>query len=108
MGAELVEGSDLCVVDGRVAMRTTCGYKAVDVIYRRVDDDFLDPLSFNPRSALGVAGIMDVYRAGGVTIANRSEEDTSEIQALMRISYAVFRLKKKRTTNRLRHSYITY
>src|SRR3546814_360431 len=51
-------------------MRTTCGYKAVDVIYRRVDDDFLDPLSFNPRSALGVAGIMDVYRAGGVTIAN--------------------------------------
>jgi uncharacterized circularly permuted ATP-grasp superfamily protein len=70
MGAELVEGSDLRVINGRVAMRTTCGYKAVDVIYRRVDDDFLDPLSFNPSSMLGVAGIMDVYRAGGVTIAN--------------------------------------
>ena len=70
MGAELVEGSDLRVVDGRVAMRTTSGYKAVDVIYRRVDDEFLDPLTFNPDSMLGVPGIMDVYRAGGVTIAN--------------------------------------
>ena len=70
MGAELVEGSDLRVVDGRVAMRTTCGYKAVDVIYRRVDDEFLDPLTFNPDSVLGVPGIMDVYRAGGLTIAN--------------------------------------
>ncbi len=70
MGAELVEGSDLRVVDGRVCMRTTTGYKAIDVIYRRVDDDYLDPLSFNPNSVLGIAGIMDVYRAGGVTIAN--------------------------------------
>ncbi|UOR14320.1 circularly permuted type 2 ATP-grasp protein [Qipengyuania aquimaris] len=70
MGAELVEGSDLRVVNGRVAMRTTSGYKAIDVIYRRVDDEFLDPLTFNPDSVLGVPGIMDVYRAGGVTIAN--------------------------------------
>ena len=70
MGAELVEGSDLRVVDGRVAMRTTSGYKAVDVIYRRVDDEFLDPLTFNPDSVLGVPGIMDVYRSGKVTIAN--------------------------------------
>lgn len=70
MGAELVEGSDLRVVDGRVAMRTTTGYKAIDVIYRRVDDNYLDPLSFNPDSVLGVAGIMDVYRSGGITIAN--------------------------------------
>lgn len=70
MGAELVEGSDLRVVDGRIAMRTTTGYRPVDVIYRRVDDDYLDPLSFNKDSALGVAGIMDVYRAGRVTIAN--------------------------------------
>ncbi|MBX7535673.1 MULTISPECIES: circularly permuted type 2 ATP-grasp protein [Qipengyuania] len=70
MGAELVEGSDLRVIDGRVAMRTTSGYKAVDVIYRRVDDEFLDPLTFNPDSVLGVPGIMDVYRAGGITIAN--------------------------------------
>ncbi|GGY98021.1 hypothetical protein GCM10011614_11460 [Novosphingobium colocasiae] len=70
MGAELVEGSDLRVIDGRVAMRTTTGYKAIDVLYRRVDDDYLDPLTFNPASALGVAGIMDVYRSGGITIAN--------------------------------------
>lgn len=70
MGAELVEGSDLRVVDGRIAMRTTCGYQPIDVLYRRVDDDFLDPLSFNPDSVLGVAGIMDIYRAGGITIAN--------------------------------------
>ncbi|AJE46197.1 circularly permuted type 2 ATP-grasp protein [Celeribacter indicus] len=70
MGVELVEGHDLRVVDGRVAMRTTQGYKAIDVLYRRVDDDFLDPLNFNPDSALGIPGIMDVYRAGGITIAN--------------------------------------
>jgi len=70
MGAELVEGSDLRVVDGRVAMRTTQGYQPIDVLYRRVDDDYLDPLSFNPTSMLGVPGIMDIYRAGGITIAN--------------------------------------
>ncbi|MFK7870453.1 MAG: circularly permuted type 2 ATP-grasp protein [Roseobacter sp.] len=70
MGAELVEGHDLRVVDGRICMRTTCGYKVVDVLYRRIDDDFLDPLNFNPDSLLGVPGIMDVYRAGGITIAN--------------------------------------
>ena len=70
MGVELVEGSDLRVIDGRVAMRTTRGYRAIDVLYRRVDDNFLDPLNFNPESALGVPGIMDVYRAGGITIAN--------------------------------------
>ena len=62
MGAELVEGSDLRVIDGRIAMRTTRGYQPIDVIYRRVDDDYLDPLNFNPTSMLGVAGIMDVYR----------------------------------------------
>ncbi|WP_417262731.1 circularly permuted type 2 ATP-grasp protein [Celeribacter sp.] len=70
MGVELVEGHDLRVVNGRVAMRTTHGYKPIDVLYRRIDDDFLDPLNFNPESALGVPGIMDVYRAGGITIAN--------------------------------------
>ena len=70
MGVELVEGHDLRVVDGRVAMRTTRGYTPIDVLYRRVDDDFLDPLNFNPDSQLGVPGIMDVYRAGGITIAN--------------------------------------
>ena len=70
MGAELVEGSDLRVEGGRVAMRTTKGFEPVDVLYRRVDDEFLDPLTFNPDSVLGVPGIMDVYRAGGITIAN--------------------------------------
>ncbi len=70
MGAELVEGSDLRVVDGRVQMRTTQGYQPVDVIYRRVDDEFLDPLTFNPKSVLGVPGLIDVYRAGRLTIAN--------------------------------------
>ncbi|QQM31488.1 circularly permuted type 2 ATP-grasp protein [Martelella lutilitoris] len=70
MGVELVEGQDLRVIDGKVKMRTTRGYEALDVIYRRVDDDFLDPLTFRPDSALGIPGIMDVYRAGHVTIAN--------------------------------------
>ena len=70
MGVELVEGHDLRVIDGHIAMRTTRGYKAIDVLYRRVDDDFLDPLNFRPESMLGVPGIMDVYRAGHITIAN--------------------------------------
>jgi uncharacterized circularly permuted ATP-grasp superfamily protein len=70
MGAELVEGHDLSVTDGRITMRTTQGETAIDVLYRRVDDDYLDPLSFRPDSMLGVPGIMDVYRAGGITLAN--------------------------------------
>ena len=70
MGAELVEGHDLRVVDARVAMRTTQGYAPIDVLYRRVDDEYLDPLNFDPNSQLGVPGIMDVYRSGGITIAN--------------------------------------
>lgn len=70
MGVELVEGHDLRVVDGHIAMRTTRGYKVIDVLYRRVDDDYLDPLNFKPESMLGVPGIMDVYRAGNITIAN--------------------------------------
>ncbi len=70
MGAELVEGHDLSVVDGRIAMRTTEGPEPIDVLYRRVDDDYLDPLTFNPSSLLGVPGVMDVYRSGGITIAN--------------------------------------
>lgn len=70
MGVQLVEGQDLRVIDGHVAMRTTQGYKQIDVLYRRVDDAYLDPLTFRPDSALGVPGIMDVYRAGNITIAN--------------------------------------
>lgn len=70
MGVELVEGSDLFVRDGWVWMRTTSGPKRVDVIYRRIDDDFLDPLAFRSDSSLGVPGLMSVYRAGRVAIAN--------------------------------------
>lgn len=70
MGIELVEGSDLVVKNNFVFMKTTNGLKQVDVIYRRVDDDFLDPLEFNAKSVLGVAGIMAVYRKGNVNIVN--------------------------------------
>jgi uncharacterized circularly permuted ATP-grasp superfamily protein len=70
MGVELVQGPDLVVADGYVCMRTTRGLKRVDVIYRRIDDDFLDPLTFRADSALGVPGLMDVYRAGRVALAN--------------------------------------
>jgi uncharacterized circularly permuted ATP-grasp superfamily protein len=70
LGIELVEGSDLMVKGETVFMRTTEGLKRVDVIYRRVDDDFLDPLAFRPDSALGVPGLMSAYIAGNVTLAN--------------------------------------
>ncbi len=70
LGVELVEGRDLLVRDDVVFMRTTEGLKRVDVIYRRVDDDFLDPLAFRPDSALGAAGLMGAYLAGNVTLAN--------------------------------------
>jgi uncharacterized circularly permuted ATP-grasp superfamily protein len=70
MGVELVQGSDLVVADGHVHMRTTRGLRRVDVIYRRIDDDFLDPLTFRADSTLGVPGLMDVYRAGRVALAN--------------------------------------
>ncbi len=70
MGIELVEGEDLFVRDDVLYMRTTRGAQRVDVVYRRLDDDFLDPLSFRPDSSLGVPGLLTVYRAGHVTIAN--------------------------------------
>jgi uncharacterized circularly permuted ATP-grasp superfamily protein len=70
MGIELVEGQDLAVVDGYLHMRTTKGLQRVDVIYRRIDDDFLDPKVFRKDSALGIPGLMEVYQAGRVAIAN--------------------------------------
>jgi uncharacterized circularly permuted ATP-grasp superfamily protein len=70
MGVELVEGRDLLVENGFVYMRSTAGLRRVDVIYRRVDDDFLDPLCFRPDSGLGVAGLMNAYRLGNVALAN--------------------------------------
>ena len=70
MGVELVEGRDLVVNDNIVYARTTSGLKRVDVIYRRIDDDFIDPLAFRPDSTLGVPGVFNAYRAGNVVIAN--------------------------------------
>jgi uncharacterized circularly permuted ATP-grasp superfamily protein len=70
LGVELVEGRDLVVKGAVVFMRTTEGLKRVDVIYRRVDDDFIDPLAFRPDSELGVPGLMSAYQAGNVTLAN--------------------------------------
>jgi len=70
MGVELVEGRDLLVHDNVVYMRTTAGLERVDVIYRRVDDDFIDPLAFRPDSGLGVPGLLNAYRAGNVALSN--------------------------------------
>lgn len=70
MGVELVEGRDLVVVDGFLQMRTTKGLQRVDVVYRRIDDDFIDPSVFRPDSLLGIPGLTEVYRAGHVAIAN--------------------------------------
>src|SRR5471032_601177 len=70
MGIELVEVQDLFVRDEAVFMRTTQGPQRVDVIYRRIDDDFMDPLAFRPDSMLGVPGLLTAYRAGHITIAN--------------------------------------
>ena len=70
MGIELVEGRDLVVEDGFACMRTTKGFERVDVIYRRIDDDFLDPTVFRSDSMLGVPGLMEVYQAGNVALAN--------------------------------------
>ncbi|WP_296128360.1 circularly permuted type 2 ATP-grasp protein [Pseudomonas sp. Ga0074129] len=70
MGVELVEGADLFVRDDKLFMRTTAGAKQVDVVYRRLDDAFLDPLAFNPDSMLGVPGLLACYRSGNVVLAN--------------------------------------
>jgi uncharacterized circularly permuted ATP-grasp superfamily protein len=70
MGIELVEGTDLVVDNQKVYMKTTRGLQQVDVIYKRIDDNFLDPLAFNQASTLGVSGIMSAYRKGNVTLVN--------------------------------------
>jgi uncharacterized circularly permuted ATP-grasp superfamily protein len=70
MGIPLVEGRDLYVDGDRVYMKTTRGPQRVDVLYRRIDDDYLDPLAFNPASMLGVTGLLNAYRTGGVVLAN--------------------------------------
>jgi uncharacterized circularly permuted ATP-grasp superfamily protein len=82
MGVELVEGSDLVVDNHRVYMKTTFGLQQVDVIYRRVDDEFLDPLSFNPNSVLGVSGLMSAYRKGNVAIVNAVGNGVADDKAI--------------------------
>ncbi len=82
MGIELVEGRDLVTHDNIVYMRTTSGLRRVDVIYRRVDDDFIDPLAFRPDSILGVAGLFNAYRAGNVTLANAFGTGVADDKAL--------------------------
>jgi len=82
MGIELVEGRDLVIHDNIVYMRTTGGLKRVDVIYRRVDDDFIDPLSFRPDTILGAPGLFNAYRAGNVTLANAFGTGVADDKAL--------------------------
>lgn len=82
MGVELVQGSDLIVEDGYVYMTTTQGLRRVDVIYRRIDDDFLDPKCFRPDSHLGVDHLMDVWRAGNVTLANAAGTGVADDKAV--------------------------
>src|ERR1700739_3927474 len=82
MGVELVEGRDLIVNNHKVYMKTTLGLQQVDVIYRRVDDDFLDPLVFNPNSKLGVAGLMSAYRKGNVAIVNATGNGVADDKAI--------------------------
>jgi uncharacterized circularly permuted ATP-grasp superfamily protein len=82
MGVELVEANDLIVVDGSVHMRTTKGLQRVDVIYRRINDDFLDPLVFRSDSVLGVPGIMDAYKKGRVAIVNAPGTGISDDKAI--------------------------
>jgi uncharacterized circularly permuted ATP-grasp superfamily protein len=91
MGIELVEGRDLLVHDNVVYMRTTAGPRRVDVIYRRVDDDFLDPLAFRADSALGVAGLFNAYRAGNVALANAVGTGVADDKAVYAYVPAIIR-----------------
>jgi len=82
MGVELVEANDLAVIDGYVHMRTTKGSQRVDVIYRRINDDYLDPLAFRPDSMLGVPGLMEAYQKGHVALANAPGTGVSDDKAI--------------------------
>jgi uncharacterized circularly permuted ATP-grasp superfamily protein len=91
MGVELVEGRDLLVHDNVVYMRTTAGPRRVDVIYRRIDDDFLDPLAFRADSALGVAGLFGAYRSGNVALANAVGTGVADDKAVYAYVPAIIR-----------------
>ena len=100
MGIELVEGRDLLVHDNIVYMRTTAGLRRVDVIYRRVDDDFLDPLCFRRDSSLGVPGLFNAYRAGNVVLANAIGTGVAD----ERLSTPMFRRSSATTWEKIRFS----
>jgi uncharacterized circularly permuted ATP-grasp superfamily protein len=91
MGIELVEGRDLVTHDNFVYMRTTAGLRRVDVIYRRIDDDFIDPLAFRADSALGVAGLFNAYRAGNVSLANALGNGVADDKAIYAYVPAIIR-----------------
>ena len=82
MGVDLLQGSDLEVRDGKVMIRTTAGIEPVDVIYRRIDDEFIDPLSFDPQSVLGTPGLFDAYRSGNVMLANAPGSGIADDKAI--------------------------
>src|ERR1700749_1083592 len=91
MGVELVEGPDLVVDNQKVYMKTTTGLQQVDVIYRRIDDEYLDPLVFNPGSVLGVAGLMSAYRKGNVAIVNAVGNGVADDKAIYAFVPAMIR-----------------
>ncbi len=91
MGISLVEGRDLLVHDTIVYMRTTSGLRRVDVIYRRVDDDFIDPLAFRPDSHLGVGGLLNAYRAGNVSVVNAIGTGVADDKAVYAYLPAIIR-----------------
>ncbi len=91
MGIELVEGRDLVTQDNYVYMRTTAGLRRVDVIYRRIDDDFVDPLAFRADSSLGVAGLFNAYRAGNVSLANALGTGVADDKAVYTFVPAIIR-----------------
>jgi len=82
MGAELVEGQDLLVEKDKLFMKTTAGLKQIDVLFRRIDDDYIDPLVFRDDSILGVAGLMHAYRSGNVVIASAPGNGVADDKAI--------------------------
>jgi len=97
MGIELVEGQDLVCVDHSLFMRTVHGLERVDVLYRRIDDDFLDPVVFRPDSLLGVAGLMAAVRAGNVAVANMVGTGIADDKAVFAYTPAIIRSLRELT-----------
>ena len=91
MGVKLAQGSDLTIIDDHVMLRTTRGFEKVDVIYRRIDDEFLDPKVFNEKSMLGVPGIMECYRKGNVALANAPGTGIADDKAIYAYTEKIIR-----------------